>query len=89
MLEKREDKCEVKCEWKCEGMKVIFKMRKKIGAKGGAWWLSGKFGAFRPEGRRLESHYSHHVGTLGKSFTSNSQLTVALWRVNSDTVLIL
>ena len=35
----------------------------------GAWWLSGRFGALRPDGRRFESHSSHHVGTLGKSFT--------------------
>ena len=37
-----------------------------------AWWLSGKFGSVRPEGRRFESHssrQSRHVGTLGKSFT--------------------
>ena len=33
----------------------------------GARWLSGKFGAFRPEGRRFESYSSCHVGTLGKS----------------------
>ena len=39
-----------------------------------------KFGTFRPEGRRFESHSSHHAGTLGKSFTA------ALWRVNFDTV---
>jgi len=35
----------------------------------GAWWLSGKFGALRPEGCRAEFHNSHHVGTLGKIFT--------------------
>src|SRR6218665_12983 len=29
---------------------------------------SGRFGAVRPEGRRFESHYNHHVGTLGKCF---------------------
>ena len=34
-----------------------------------AWWLSGKFGALRPEGRRLESRSSRHVETLGKWFT--------------------
>src|SRR6218665_1386742 len=32
----------------------------------GAWWLSGKFGAFRLEGRRVESHSSCHIGTLRK-----------------------
>src|SRR6218665_1616411 len=34
-----------------------------------AWWLGGKFGVFRPEGFRFESHSSRHEGTLGKSFT--------------------
>src|SRR6218665_959441 len=32
------------------------------------WWLSGKFGALRPDGRRFESHSSRYVRTLGKSF---------------------
>jgi len=45
------------------------------------------FGALRPEGHRFESHSSCDVGTWGKSF--NSQLPVALWRVNSDTVSVL
>jgi len=39
---------------------------------GGAWWLRVGlvgFDAFRPEGRRFESHSSRHVRTLGKSFT--------------------
>src|SRR6218665_3729543 len=27
----------------------------------GAWWLSGKFSALRPEGRRFETHSSRHV----------------------------
>src|SRR6218665_2834870 len=36
---------------------------------GELWWLSGKFGALRLEGRRFESHSSHHVRALGKSFT--------------------
>jgi len=31
--------------------------------------LGGKFGAIRPEDRRFESNFSHHVGTLFKSFT--------------------
>jgi len=35
----------------------------------GAWWLSCRFGALRPEGHRFESHSSRHIGTLGKSFT--------------------
>src|SRR6218665_1050226 len=41
----------------------------------GAWWLSGRFDALPPEGRRFESHSSRHVGTLGKSFTRS-----CLWR---------
>ena len=41
---------------------------------GGVWWLRGKFGALRPEGRRFESHSSRHVETLGKSFTRASCL---------------
>ena len=40
------------------------------------WWLSGKFSALHSEGRRFESHSSHHVvGTLVKSFTCS-----CLWR---------
>ena len=35
----------------------------------GSWWLSGRFGALRPEGRRFESHSNHHVRILSKSFT--------------------
>src|SRR6218665_767375 len=35
-----------------------------------------RFGAFRPEGRRFESHSSHHVRTLEKSFTRNCQYGV-------------
>src|SRR6218665_1726946 len=46
-----------------------------------AWWLSGTFGAFHPEGCRFEFHSSRPVGTLGKSFT---HLLVALRCVNSD-----
>jgi len=38
-------------------------------------WLIGRFGAFRPKGRRVESLSSHHIGTLGKSFTRR-----CLWR---------
>ena len=34
-----------------------------------AWWLMGRFDVFRPRGRGFESRSSHHVGTLGKSFT--------------------
>src|SRR6218665_352557 len=37
----------------------------------GAWWLIGRFGAFHLRGCRFESRSSHHVGTLGKSFTSS------------------
>ena len=43
-------------------------------------------GALRMEGRRFEYHSSCHIETLGKSFT---QLPVALWRVDSDTVSML
>jgi len=39
------------------------------GSSYGAWWLMGKFGALRAEGRKFESHSSRHVGTLDKSFT--------------------
>jgi len=39
--------------------------------KYGARWLI----AFRPKGRRFESRSSHHIGTLGKSFTRS-----CLWR---------
>ena len=35
----------------------------------GAWWLSGKLGAFHMKGRKFESHSSRHVGTLDRSFT--------------------
>jgi len=62
----------------------------------GAFWLIAKFGALCPEGRRFESHSSHHIGTLGLplcgSFTYSCllflhlQLPVAFRRVNSDTV---
>jgi len=31
--------------------------------------LSDRFGALRPEGRRLESKFSRAIGTLGNSFT--------------------
>ena len=40
-----------------------------------AWWLIGRFDAFRLKGRGFESRSSRHVGTLGKSFTHN-----CLWR---------
>ena len=39
----------------------------------GAWWLSGRFGALGPEGRRFESHSSRHAGTLDKSLTRSCQ----------------
>src|SRR6218665_2908353 len=35
----------------------------------GAWWLSGKFGVLRSEGRRFESNSSRHVGIWSKSLT--------------------
>ena len=34
----------------------------------GAWWLIGRFVAFRPKGRGSESRSSSHIRTLGKSF---------------------
>src|SRR6218665_4158965 len=38
-----------------------------------AWggWICGKFGAFRPEGRRFKAHSSRHVRTFRKSITHN------------------
>ena len=45
----------------------------------GAWWLSGRFGALRPKGRRFESHSSRRVEIL----------PVAHRRVNSGTVSML
>src|SRR6218665_3689596 len=38
----------------------------------GAWWLIGRFGAFRSKGRWFDSRSSCHVGTLGKSFTRST-----------------
>ena len=38
----------------------------------GAWWLSGRIGALRPEGRRFESRSGHHVGTLRKFLAHNA-----------------
>ena len=35
----------------------------------GAWWLISRFCTFRLKGHGFESRSSHHVGTLGKSFT--------------------
>ena len=46
-----------------------------------AWWRIGRFNTFRPKGRGLESCSSHHVGTLGKSFT---RCSASAW--NSGTV---
>jgi len=40
-----------------------------------AWWLIGRFVAFRLKGRGFESRSSSHVGTLTKSFTRS-----CLWR---------
>src|SRR6218665_196411 len=42
----------------------------------GVWSLSGRFGALRPEGRRVEFQSSHNVGILGKYFTPS-----CLWRL--------
>ena len=35
----------------------------------GAWWLIGRFYAFRLKGRGFESCSGHHVATLTKSFS--------------------
>ena len=35
----------------------------------GAWWFTGRVGAYRSKGRGFDSRSSCHVGTLGKSFT--------------------
>ena len=35
----------------------------------GVWWFIGRFVPFCPKGCGFESLSSHHVGTLGKSFT--------------------
>src|SRR6218665_345366 len=48
----------IRSEWTPDSRKVC-----------GAWWLSSKCSAFRPEGRRFKSHSGRYVGTLGKSFT--------------------
>ena len=44
-------------------------IRYSLWKEGGVWWLNGKFDALLQEGRSFESHFSRHVGTLGKSFT--------------------
>jgi len=44
----------------------------------GAERLSDKFAALHSHGRRFEPHSSHHVGTLGKSFT-RSCLYKVMW----------
>ena len=41
----------------------------------GAWWLIGRFDAFRLKGRGFESRSSRHVETLGKAFSRSF-----LWR---------
>src|SRR6218665_1714344 len=44
----------------------------RIALKGllcGAWWLFGRFVAFRPKDLWLESHSGRHIRTFGKSFT--------------------
>ena len=40
-----------------------------------AWWLIGRFVAFRPKGCGFESRSIRHAGTFGKSFTHSF-----LWR---------
>src|SRR6218665_1924566 len=55
----------------CNIEPVLFSLQASltVANSGGAWRLSGKVGAFRPGGRRFESHPSRPFGTLGKSFT--------------------
>ena len=53
---------------------------------GGAWWLTGKFGALRPEGRGFESHFSSHVGTFGKGSLA---VACSASACNFDTVSLL
>ena len=49
--------------------------------------LSGRFGALRPQGCRLESHFSSAVGgTMSHVQLLYSQVPIALRCVNSDTV---
>ena len=47
----------------------------------GAWWLIGRFVAFRSKGNGFKSRSSHHVGTAGKSFTRSClwHFSVKLW----------
>src|SRR6218665_2321719 len=40
-----------------------------------AWWLIGRFDAFRPKNRGFDSRSSRHLGIFGKSFTHS-----CLWR---------
>ena len=47
----------------------------------GARWLSGRFGAWCPQGHRFKPHSSHHVGTLVKSF-NRSFLCKMMWRLH-------
>ena len=46
-------------------MDVVLKdnLQRKVNVfiKRGTWWLSGKFGALRPEGRRFKSHSTRHA----------------------------
>src|SRR6218665_2657384 len=54
------------------GIKVISKMDEV-----GAWWLIGRFGAFRPKGRGFQSRSRRHGGTLNKVPTWRPSLGVA------------
>src|SRR6218665_1689166 len=42
----------------------------------GRVWRTGRVDAFRPKGHGFDSRFSHHVVTLGKSFTHS-----CLWRI--------
>jgi len=52
----------------------------------GTWWRFGWDDDFQLEGREFDSRSSHHVGTLGKSFTYSCLCASAS---NSDTVSVL
>ena len=54
----------------------------------GTWWVSGKFGALCPGGE-LQVRIPLWPPRRDLEQVLHSQLPVALWRVNSDTVLML
>src|SRR6218665_683058 len=48
------------------------RINRHVAMTGKAWWLIGRFFAFRPKGRRFKSRSSHHVGTLSKFLIHNA-----------------